>query len=203
MMACVCALGLLFALSCWLVSEIPSDSIWNEKSQHFQLPATKSFHEQFLDSIWFAFIASTTIGLGDIVPPARELHLVLVHFFFLLIGVTLVGLLISAAVRSYASLHYTIEAKAAMTISCCLVACKRKKEKDGSPKTLPPEVVGEQIGFLGVGAANSGMQETPLQVQLSSAVTKETVGAASSGMQENPMHVQRAVAVASKGATVV
>ena len=91
MVAWGCALGLLFALSCWLVSEIPSNT-------------------QFLDSIWFAFIASTTIGLGDIVPPARELHLVLVHFFFLLIGVTLVGLLVSAAVRS-SSLHYKIEAR--------------------------------------------------------------------------------------------
>jgi hypothetical protein len=64
---------------------------------------------RLLDSVWFAFIASTTIGLGDFVPPAREWHVVLGHFFFLVVGVTLVGLLISAAVRSYIGLQQNIE----------------------------------------------------------------------------------------------
>ena len=89
MVAWMCALGALCALSFWLVSELPD-------------VAEKGIADRLLDGFWFAFIALTTIGLGDFVPPAREWHVFLVHFLFLLVGVTLVGLLISAAVRSHA-----------------------------------------------------------------------------------------------------
>ena len=98
MVAWMCALGALFALSFWLVSELPD-------------VAEQGIADRLLDGFWFAFIASTTIGLGDFVPPAREWHVFLVHFLFLLVGVTLVGLLISAAVRSYADLQGKIEEK--------------------------------------------------------------------------------------------
>ena len=97
-LAWVCALGTLFAISVFLVSELPDIA---EQGTDLQL----------LDGFWFAFIASTTIGLGDVVPPAREWHIFLLHFLFLVVGVTLVGLLISAAVRSYANLQGMIEEK--------------------------------------------------------------------------------------------
>jgi hypothetical protein len=64
-----------------------------------------------VDAIWWAFIATSTIGLGDFVPLPEWRYFVL-HFIILVIGVTLFGVGVQQSLELYAGLQRSIEVKA-------------------------------------------------------------------------------------------
>jgi hypothetical protein len=89
-------LVLVLVLSAFLVQPLSGDDV--------------GIGAMLLNGIWWAFVATSTIGLGDFVPLPQWRYFI-IHFVILVIGVTLFGLLVQQGLLMYVGLQHSIESK--------------------------------------------------------------------------------------------